>query len=86
MIHATRDLREAAWPRLCSLLETIRAAQLAAFDVPGRVEAIPGANIVRDLREFYAHEAGGQSALFLLILCIGCWLFLLRRVGAPTRI
>jgi ABC-2 type transport system permease protein len=86
VIQATHELRTATWPRMCSLLETIRAAQLAAFDVPGRVAAVPGANIVHDFREFYANDAGGQATAYLLILCAACWIFLLRRVGAPTRI
>jgi len=86
VIQATHELRTATWPRMCSLMETIRNAQLAVFDVPGRVSAVPGANIVLDLEHFYAHDSGGQAAAYLLVLCAACWVVLLRRVSAPTRI
>jgi hypothetical protein len=86
VIKATQELRNAAWPRMCSLLESIRAAQLGAFDVPGRVDEVPGASLMHDARQFYANESGGQATVFLLIVCVLCWVFLLRRVSAPTRI
>lgn len=86
VIQSTHDLRTATWPRLFSLLETIRSAQLAVFDVTGRIDRVPGSPLMRDFRQFYANEAGGQAALFLVLLSVGCGLFLLRRVSAPTRI
>jgi hypothetical protein len=85
-ISSTRELRDAAWPLLTSLIETVREAQMAVFDVPGRVDAIPGPPLMRNLEQLYAHEHGTAALLFLVALSGLCWLVLLRRVSAPTRI
>jgi hypothetical protein len=86
VIRATRGLGEASWPRLLSLGETVRAAQLAAFDVEGRFREVPGAGLASVARGLAADAGGDEAALFLVLLSVACTLFLLRRVSAPTRI
>ena len=86
VIKATHGLADATWPRLFSLGETVRAAQLATFDVAGRFEAVPGARLLPMVRDLSAGAGGGEAATFLLLLCTACLVLLLRRVGAPTRI
>jgi ABC-2 type transport system permease protein len=85
-ITATRELRNASWPLLTSLIETVREAQLSIYDIPGRVDAIPGAPLMRNFKQFYAHQHGTTALLFLAALSAICWLVLVRRVSAPTRI
>jgi len=86
VIKATHALAGASWPRLFSLGETVRAAQLSVFDLAGRFEAVPGARLMGLPRDFAADHGGGGALIFLLVLCASSVVLLLRRIAAPTRI
>lgn len=85
-IGAARNMNQADWPRLLSLAETVREAQLAVFDLGGRMAAVPGLGLTSVPRAFAVGPGGAQAQLFLAGLSLVCVLLLLRRVGAPTRI
>ena len=80
------DLGDAVWPRFFSLGDTTRAAALWIYDVPGRLERIPGLNELNGMDPLVPPNGGAQSMLFLVGLCTVCVLFLRRRVAAPTRV
>lgn len=83
----TRGLREATWTFLLSLPETVRAVQLAVFDVPGRLARVDGSERVTDVVEsLITTESAPLGALFLVLVCAALLALLHRRVSAPTRI
>ena len=79
-------LRDEVWPRFFSLGGTTRAVALWIYDVPGRLERIPGLNRLEILDVVAPPEGGLKSLVFLVVLCTVCLLVLRRRVSAPTRV
>lgn len=85
LVNAGR-LHDAVWPRFFSIGDTARAAALWIFDVPGRVERIPGLDQVGILDALAPPPGGLASLIFLTALSVVCVLVLRRRVSAPTRV
>ena len=85
----TRGLRDASWSFLLSLPATVRAVQLAVFDVPGRLARVEGSERVSDvIQEFNlrSDESTLLGGAFLVVLCGVLVMLLRRRIGAPTKI
>lgn len=80
------NIRDAVWPGFFSLGYTSRSAALWIYDVPGRLQAIPGLEHFEILDALMPPDGGEASLVFLLVLSTVCVLVLRRRVSAPTRV
>ncbi len=87
VLQQTRELRNNGWTFLLSLPHTARAFQLGLYDVNEKIESLA---FSRDVREFAvgltSSDSPTRAAVWLGLLSIACFLVLLRRVDAPTRI
>lgn len=85
-LQVTPGLHGEIWPRFFSLGDTTRSVALWIYDVPGRLEKIPGMQHYEILDVLVPPGGGFKSLLFLVFLCALCVLVLRRRVSAPTRV
>lgn len=85
LVNAGR-LHGAVWPRFFSLGDTTRSVALWIYDVPARLERVPGLGRLEVLDLVAPPEGGLKSLCFLIGLSVVCVLVLRRRVSAPTRI
>ncbi|HVS17883.1 MAG TPA: hypothetical protein VMT18_04725 [Planctomycetota bacterium] len=80
------NLHGEVWPRFFSLGDTTRSVSLWIYNVPSRLERVPGLERFEALDFVVPPHGGLQSFLFLVGLCVVCILVLRRRVSAPTRV
>ena len=87
VLQQTQGLKGSAYTFLLSPAEVVRAFQFGLYDVASLAQEI---EVDRDLADVLqavsSRESAGIATLWLTFVSIGCLLFLLRRVEAPTRI
>ncbi len=87
VLQQTQALKDSGWTFLLSLPHSIRALQLGLYDVGGRVEELglhPDTDQVID--GLTSDNSPWRAAAWLATISVLCFLLLLRRVDAPTRI
>ncbi len=87
VLSRTRALADAGWTFLLSPFHAVRAVQLGLYDVEGRLSGI---ELRGDARALAANLTSDHSPVlagfFLVLVSLACFLILLRRVDAPTRV
>ncbi len=87
VLSRTIGLGSAGWTFLLSPFHAVRAVQLGLYDVAGQMS---GLGLRGDVRELVGNLSSEHSpvlgGVFLAIVSLACFLVLLRRVDAPTRV
>jgi hypothetical protein len=87
ILQHTRGLDGSRWTFLISLPHTVRTLKLGLLDVEGRIAALNYEGGIHPVVDgLITDDSPWRAALWLGLISVGCVLFLLRRVDAPTRI